>query len=220
MSEKQTSRFFRCNDPRLNRIFLNLPENWWSRPYEYAWASSLVSSNDVVLDAACGISHPFKYYLCDLCRQVYACDLDDRILSNESILADMANVFGPQALDFPQLYLEKPLLSRQDITSTSFADEMFDRIVCISVLEHLTENELRKALSEFKRILKDDGLMIITLDYPYLSLDIFNRALEESGLAYADIVNFEMTGDVLRTALFPEFPEGLYSFRALLRKSR
>ncbi|MBP1761315.1 MAG: Methyltransferase protein [Firmicutes bacterium] len=218
MSERQTSRFFRCNDPRLNKIFYDLPESWWSRPYEYAWASSLVSQDDVVLDAACGIGHPFKYYLCDLCRQVYACDVDERILSNEEILADIFNVFGPQGLNFPLQYLEKPVLSQQDITVTTFPDEMFDRIVCISVLEHLSENDLRKALLEFKRILKKDGLIIITIDYPYLGLDIFNCALGDSGLAYADQANFEITGDVLHTALFPEFPEGLYSFRALLRK--
>lgn len=219
MSDKQTSRFIRFDDPRLNKILLDLPENWWSRPYEYAWGSSLVNKDDVVLDAACGICHPFKYYLCNFCRQVYACDLDQRILSNQEILADMINVFGWQALDFPLQYLEMPVLSQQDIASTSFHDEMFDRIICISVLEHLQEDDLLKAFLEFKRILKKNGLIIATIDYPYLTFDIFNRVLAESGLAYANQVIFEMPENVLRTNLFSEFPDGLYSFRALLRKT-
>lgn len=217
MSEIWTSRFITVDDPQLNRIILELPENWWSRPYEYAWAGSFISSYHFVLDAACGICHPFKFYLCNLCKNVYACDLDERLLSKKEIVIDMFNVFGLKTLEFPLEYLDKPILSRQDISNTSYNVAMFDRIICISVLEHLVKEELLKTLLEFKRILKKDGLIVITIDYPYLDVETFNLMLQQAGLSYADQVNFEIPGNALTTRLFPEHPGGLYSFRALLK---
>ncbi|HZK53657.1 MAG TPA: methyltransferase domain-containing protein [Desulfosporosinus sp.] len=218
MNEILTSRFITFDDPQINKVILELPQNWWSRPYEYAWASSFVDKDYVVLDAACGICHPFKFYLCNLCQNVYACDLDERLLSKKEIVKDMVIVFGQEALNFPLEYLDKPHLSMQDITETSYNEAMFDRIICISVLEHLTQEKVLKTLWEFKRLLKDEGLIVLTLDYPYLELETFNLMLKESGLTYVDKVVFELPGNTLTTHLFPEFPGGLYSFRALLQK--
>lgn len=219
MSEILTSRFITFDDPQLNTVILELPKIWWSRPYEYAWAGSLVSKDHVVLDAACGICHPFKFYLCDLCKIVYACDLDERLLSKKEILIDMFNVFGLNAFKFPLEYLDRPIFSRQDISSTSYKGAMFDRIICISVLEHLAEEELLKTLLEFKRILKKEGLIVITFDYPYLDLEKFNLMLKEAGLAYANKVDFKLPENALSTHLFPEHSGGLYSFRALIKNS-
>lgn len=217
MNKIRTSRFITFNDPQLKKVILDLPQIWWSRPYEYAWASSFVNEDHVVLDAACGICHPFKFYLCNLCKKVYACDLDERLLSKNEIAADICKAFGQEGMNLLLEYLDKPLLSRQDITNTSYTEAMFDRIICISVLEHLQEEELLKTLLEFKRLLKKEGLVVVTFDYPYLDIEMFNRMLEKSGLFYAGKVNFELSGNVLTTDIFPEFPGGLYSFRALLK---
>lgn len=219
MNEIRTSRFITFDDPQQKKVILELPQIWWSRPYEYAWASSFVNEDQVVLDAACGICHPFKFYLCNLCKKVYACDLDERLLSKNKITTDIIKVFGQEGMNFPLEYLDKPLMSRQDISNTFYTDEMFDRIICISVLEHLQEEELLKTLLEFKRLLKKEGLLVVTVDYPYLDLEMFNRMLEISGLFYAGGVNFELPRNALTTDLFPEFPGGLYSFRALLKKT-
>lgn len=40
-----------------------------------------------------------------------------------------------------------------------FADEEFDALVCLSVLEHLTE--LDRALDEFARVMRPDGLAVV-----------------------------------------------------------
>ena len=218
MSEIGTSRFITFDDPQLKKVILDLPQLWWSRPYEYAWASSFVSEDHVVLDAACGVCHPFKFCLCNLCKKVYACDLDERLLSKKEIVMDIINVFGQEGLNFPLEYLDKPIMSRQDISNTSYTDAMFDRIICISVLEHLQKEDLFKTLLEFKRLLKKEGMLVVTVDYPYIDMEIFNRMLEKSGLSYTGKVNFELPGNALTTDLFPEFPGGLYSFRALLKK--
>ncbi|MEN6350454.1 MAG: methyltransferase domain-containing protein [Syntrophomonas sp.] len=217
MSETRTSRFFTFDDPQLKTAILELPAIWWSRPYEYAWACSFAKNNHTVLDAGCGLCHPFKYYLCNLCSKVYACDLDERLLSKSEVLMDMLDVFGNDTLDFPVSYLEQPILSIQDISKTSYGSAMFDRIFCISVLEHLPQEVLFKTLLEFKRILKKKGLMVITIDYPYLNLDTFNHMLKKAGLLYADQVDFQLPDNALTTDLFPEHPGGLYSFRALIK---
>lgn len=215
----RTSRFIISDDPRIDKVMLELPKHWWSRPYEYAWATSFASPEQTVLDAACGLSHPFKYHLCKLCKSVYACDINEHILCNRNILLDMFRYFGVEAFDFPMEYLGKPILSRQDISSTSYDDSMFDTVFCISVLEHLPAGEVLKTLLEFKRILKQDGLIVITFEYPPLDPETFNATMEQSGLVYADAAVFDLPETALTTSLFHQFDVGPYCFRALLKSN-
>ena len=42
---------------------------------------------------------------------------------------------------------------------------MFDKIFCISALEHITDDDKVTALNEFKRVLKKSGMLILTIDY-------------------------------------------------------
>jgi len=59
-----TSRFILADDPHCDTIAgIPIPQNWWSRHQEYKWAAQFAGPEYVVLDAACGISHPFKWYL-------------------------------------------------------------------------------------------------------------------------------------------------------------
>lgn len=53
----------------------------------------------------------------------------------------------------------------EDMSSTSFSDNFLDRIFCISVLEHLPAFKISIVLDEWRRILKKDGLVILTIDY-------------------------------------------------------
>lgn len=218
LNDQIVSRIFTVDDPQLNNVILEIPQIWWSRPYEYAWAASFVEGSHIVLDAACGLCHPFKFFLCNICRNVHACDYDERILSPTEIMNDMVRCFGLKALNFPLDYLFLPHLSRQDIIRTNYSDSMFDRIFCLSVLEHLDSESILEVLQEFKRILKDDGLVAVTIDVPYLELENFNQIVKKSGLTYFGETILEIPENVLKTDLFPEFLGGLYSFRALLKK--
>ena len=102
------SRYIRQSDPKTDTLVFPLHPAWWSRPYEYEWARQFARSSDVVLDAACGISHPFKFWLTEHCREVHACDWDERILSEEAIRLDIAADFGEQAaLHLPEHYLTR-----------------------------------------------------------------------------------------------------------------
>ncbi len=56
--------------------------------------------------------------------------------------------------------------STQDLARLSFADDSFDCVYCISVLEHTAERE--RIAEEFRRTLRPGGLLVVTID---VSLD-------------------------------------------------
>ena len=55
-------------------------------------------------------------------------------------------------------------LKRQTLESAGFEDNSIDRIVCISVIEHLSDEDIKETVSEARRILKPGGLFILTVD--------------------------------------------------------
>lgn len=46
-----------------------------------------------------------------------------------------------------------------------FEDEFFDRVFCISVIEHLREQTAYTGMKEMARVLKKDGLLVVTVDH-------------------------------------------------------
>ena len=231
---KFQSRFFTENDFNKDAIVFKLLPSWWSRPYEYAWAGMFAEKNDIVLDAACGIEHPFKFYLLDHCREVYACDYDDSIVSSKDILKAVKDTFGEKAYrELPSRYLNNIHYSRASLTSLPYKDKMFDKIYCISVLEHLKDyfnkypllthidfikiflkNDIYIALKEFKRTLKDNGLIIMTFDYPDINLSYLKKVVEGLGLSFAGNVSFHIPDDPLYSKEL-----NLHCFRVVIKKS-
>lgn len=213
-ADQLASRFVVRSDPKTTQLCFRLPSSWWSRPYEYELARSFCAPDDIVLDAGCGLSHPLKFYLSDNCREVHACDLDDRILSAQEILADITRDFGQSVTDsFPHRYLKRIYYSKASITDLPFEDNMFDKIYCISVFEHMLPKDITRSLTEFRRTLKKDGMIVLTFDYPYINLMHFKSVLPFLGLKFAGGATFEPPDDVLCSGT-----EGLYCYRALLRK--
>lgn len=124
-----------------------IEHGWWSRHYEYPWAFQFAKG--IVADMGAGwMGRPFKDALCTKCNKVYAVDLDSRI----------------HELD------KQPNLQYITADFTKKIDEIpahsLDRVFCISVLEDLGGN-LEKALAEFQRALKLDGLIVLTMDIHY-----------------------------------------------------
>ncbi len=56
--ESLTSRFVQLSDDQSDYFVYKMPGEWWSRKYEYEWASQFCHESQVVLDAACGVEHP------------------------------------------------------------------------------------------------------------------------------------------------------------------
>lgn len=122
----------------------------WSRFFEYPWAwiEGDLSPEHEILDAGGGLA-PFQLLAASRCRAVVNLDADINIIE----LAKRTTVFR----------LAKSLSIRQgDIRNIPYEDGRFDRVFCISVLEHL--DRPNEALSELLRVLKPGGHLIFTVD--------------------------------------------------------
>lgn len=223
-SEEQPvhNRFIQRDDPRMDSVVFDLPKHWWSRPYEYAWALGQVSAEETVLDAACGICHPLKLALAEKCREVTALDFDPRIASTEAILEDVRREAGAGAAEVVAgRYLNRPNLRlvRGSLFSLPFADGVFERVICISALEHLFDArsllryagrsivppggawhrwldrrnglQISAALAELARVLHPRGRMLLTFDYPVVNLQYLGDILPELGLEFDGGYSFQ-----------------------------
>jgi len=174
-----TSRFFRTSDYKTPEIAgFQLPVTWWSRGYEYLWACTHVKDGECVLDAGCGIEHPFKFHLgyrCDTC----ACDIDSRL---ESVMI-------PPKCDLR--------LNVADMTNLPYLSKEFDRVFCLSVIEHLGLISRRDALLEFYRVLKPGGKLIMTLDYPTSDPQELAEMLKACGFSFAGDVDFTIPDNAI-----------------------
>ena len=229
---KFESRFIKKSDYKMNKFVFNLPEYWPSRAYEYAWASEFIDKGDVSLDAACGLCHPLKFYLLDSENKTYACDVDRRLMSESAIRQEISEVFGHDAEKaFEKKYFENINYELADLTKLPYKNEFFDKVYCISVLEHLNDklnkynfiryipilnklvsNDIYKSLQEFKRVLKKDGFIILTFDYPRINLNYLKDCIKKLGLIFHSNYNFNLEND----SLYSEKHQ-LYFFRAILR---
>lgn len=182
---------FKTNDYRTNAVAgFGIHPAWWSRQYEYPWAFGFLKPNMVVADMGCGYhERPFKNMLATRCRKVYAVDSRNQARSlkiNEEniqlVIADFA----------------KPIV---EIEPGSL-----DRIFCLSVLEEGVD--IQSALNEFVKLLKPDGLIVITFDiiadpskrvgiYKGVNLNKFIHAVENANLEMAGGVDFSIENRIL-----------------------
>ena len=156
----------------------HIPRDWWSRRFEYPWASQFAGPEFVVLDAACGINHPFKFFLADTCSSTHACDSLPNILR----------------VNYPKL-----ITHLHDITKPmKMSDDHFDRIFCISSIEHISpKKSIEDVLSDFARMLKPDGIVTVTFDLPDISVEEFLSFSSNAGLSPVGEVEREEPEDIL-----------------------
>ncbi len=226
------SRFFRVDDPQTHDFVYPIPDTFWSRFYEYEWTKAFTDPNDTCLDAASGVVHPLQFYLADHCKSVYACDLDPRVGSRPAIEAMMRDwkidMFVNQDRYFSNV--QRTVCS---LTNLPYADAFFDRVDCISTLEHLRDrfnryhvlqrltrylrpflrSDIFDTLAEFKRVLKTDGMIILTFDYPRINLAYLTRIVDELCLVFCGPVDFQLPPNAVTGSA-----RNLNCFRAVLRK--
>lgn len=100
----------------------------------------------IVLDAGCG-SGDYLLYLAKTSKKIYGIDFSEmgcRLSINKT-------------KKFNNVFIKKADLSKKLI----FRNSYFDFILCTEVLEHI--KDISSVLSEFKRILKNNGLILFTL---------------------------------------------------------
>lgn len=118
-----------------------------SKRWEYPWAleQARLGPRQKILDAGSGASI-FPIYLAHRGHQVTAVDLQvaRRLGKSTGVSVD---------------YVEA------DVVALPFGDGVFDGIFCISVIEHLPEEAIAKALEELRRVLRPGGRLLLTTDY-------------------------------------------------------
>lgn len=85
---------------------------------------------------------------------------------------------------------------KESVDNMHFKDNTFDKVFCISVIEHLTEEIAFKGIKEMARVLKKGGLLIISLDHDgeHVNPNVRGRYLDlinASGLKLYGESNFE-----------------------------
>lgn len=155
-----SNNFLKINNRALKNYHLvKDPLHHWSRQWEYPFCYSRIEeyTKNVdykrrrvnILDAGSGCTF-FPYYLNHKFpnTKVYCCDMDTRLTKFFLNVNKSMN----KNINFKIC----------DLRNTGYEDSFFDIVYCISVLEHTTDYGL--IIKEFKRILKPDGLLIITFD--------------------------------------------------------
>jgi ubiquinone/menaquinone biosynthesis C-methylase UbiE len=212
-----TSRFILRDDPSCSTVAnVPLPSVWWSRPYEYLWAAQFAGPRFIVLDAACGISHPFKWHLGATCLTTWACDIDSGI-ANRTQMLEKSKELGTEGYNVSAQCINgknNVRFVQASITALPSFLPRFDRIFCISVLEHLPPADRQMALWEFSRTLMTNGLVIITIDYPLCSPEELLKMANNAGLTPAGPVTM---GPPPESALFNS-AYGLYVYRCVLKR--
>lgn len=117
-------------------------EIWYEHYHRYAFVKRLVKGKRV-LDAACGEGYGSDI-LSQYAKQVTGIDIDTKSITHAQVRYKKEN------LDF----------INESVTQLPCADNTFDVIVSFETLEHLEQQQ--EMLCEFNRVLKDDGLLIIS----------------------------------------------------------
>lgn len=137
--------YFTAKDEQNNKIYdFIIPDAWWSRLYEYIWCKRLIKPGETVLDAGSGPNYPFQYELAENGCKVFSIDINPDLLNSK-----------------PHRNITHIVASIDDMP---IPDGSIDTVYCISVLEHLPYDTVKKVLQEFYRVLKPGGRLIITLD--------------------------------------------------------
>jgi SAM-dependent methyltransferase len=143
-----------------------------TRAFEYPWAAEALSlSHGLKVLEIGGSLSGFQFALDRMgCAVVDVDPGEEHFLSRwpaTTETVDMLNGLLGTHVTFKQCFLAQ----------AAFPDETFDRIVSISVFEHIPEPALAELLAEVKRILKPGGLVVLTIDL-FLNVKPFTDAVQ------------------------------------------
>jgi len=111
----------------------------------YSFVSKFIKKSDVILDAACGFGYGSAYFS-KFCKNVYALDLAENNIK-----------FGESTYSFANINW---ILG--DVTALPFENDKFDVYVSFETFEHLPLNTIDNYIEEAIRVVKKDGLFILS----------------------------------------------------------
>jgi 2-polyprenyl-3-methyl-5-hydroxy-6-metoxy-1,4-benzoquinol methylase len=130
----------------------------WSREWEYPWAilNARLRPGMAVADLGCGGS-PLAIWLAR--RMDCRCTGIDQIFLSKTKRNNLRGFVKEPGELFPEV-----AWLQESMTATSLADQSQDRVLCISVLEHVPTDIAHATFRETVRILKPGGLFLVTTD--------------------------------------------------------
>lgn len=131
----------------------------WSRQIEWPWVlnNAGFEKHHSVLDVGSGWS-VLKFAVAKRCRQVTVLDANVDFVKTAADAADA--VFKQR----PDLCPEEDMgFFVGDVRAMSFSDAVFDRVLLVSVIEHVATDRL-KGIEECMRVLKPGGVLMLTMD--------------------------------------------------------
>jgi SAM-dependent methyltransferase len=177
--------------------------DWWSRKWEYPWSllNADMQAGLRVLDIGSGGS-PLSVYLGRMGYECYAADpCLDKGKSVESWRGRFLNLLGivtawglPAGFD-KTIKRSVPVSYYSDsIQELSFPDSFFDRVFCISVMEHIPETEWSFSMNQLARVVKHGGKLILTFDMstPYADARAYERLITACPLNLVGSVEYEV----------------------------
>ena len=108
-----------------------------------------------------------------------------------------------------------------DITKMPFPDNHFDMVLCLDTIEHLHYSDQEKAIEELNRVLKQDGILVISIPnlahfLSRLRFLLSGRLVRTAAIQrhpgdrpiaeYIDLLDKKGFAIVKRKGLFPTFP--------------
>lgn len=151
----------------------------WSREWEYPYAviNSETRAGMKVVDLGCGGAPLIPYLVTRVGCVAAGVDLNLTATPRHTL----RGFNRPPEQVFPQVTWKL-----RSMADTGLASGQWDRVFCISVLEHVTEDLARDTLREIKRLMRPDGRAVITTDvdgsHRTLTID-FRRVIELAGEA-------------------------------------
>lgn len=118
----------------------------------YYWASRLVAGKDV-LDAACGVGYGIEILAGAGAKTVTGADID------AEAVATAKQRHGDSAA----------AVVEADLLELPFEPESFDVVTCFEAIEHVEDHE--RVLAELRRVLRADGLLILSTPNPEAYLE-------------------------------------------------
>ena len=181
-------------EPLLELIHQERPllfDLWHTRQWEYPWA---VLSADLrpgmrVLDAGCGGS-PFPVYLA---RRGLHCwgiepggqesihELGPYRFVRRRLLRLMGVNFGGGYYELNKRFKVPITYEQVSIERMSFENGFFDRVFCLSVMEHIPRSQWRVCVEQLLRVLRPGGKLAITMDMGPEDTHCYENIIRYSG---------------------------------------
>ncbi|MBI4318534.1 MAG: class I SAM-dependent methyltransferase [Chloroflexi bacterium] len=185
---------------KLNAVSRRLGYDHWSRLWEYPWAvlSANLDGRLRILDIGSGGS-AFPLYLAKQGHEVHSADpsLSDgtqwtdarkRMVHSLGIATAWGLPPRPQNGSVSVSYVPDSLQQLR------YADGYFDRVFCLSVMEHVPETDWPHCMAEMSRVLSDRGRLVLTLDMstPAANAQQFRKLLVEPSLTLVGEIEYSV----------------------------